>query len=340
MLKIYTIQSYLTPENRRFVFPLLFDLWYVPNTELLEKFQIVSEIADCDIAVVPIDIARYDSSKRQQKLNDFIKKASDLDKKVWLYSGGDYGKSLLANVYTFRLGGFATLLDSQTFILPSFINDPYVILAKEFRTLDKTPQAQIGFVGHANNSFVKRIKEYLLFLNYNFKRWIGKIQTDFQPFYSSSSKRYKYLKQLEKSPEVEAHFILRDKYRAGVKTTEKKRVTRLEFFENMESHPYTFCMRGVGNFSVRFYEALAMGRIPFVIDTDFSLPLNQDINWDKHCVIVKADKMVASLIDFHQRISEEDFEIMQQNNRKLWQSHLERKAYFLKVYSLFKAARK
>lgn len=336
MLKLYTDQNYLTPENRKYVFPLLFDLWYVSNANLLDKYQIVSEITNCDIVVVPIDIARFDSSKSQQKLNDFINKALDLDKKVWLYSAGDYGKSLTNRVYTFRLGGIASQLNTQTFIMPSFINDPYVSLLKEFRTLDKLELPQIGFVGHATNSFGKKIKEYLLFYKYNFKRWIGKIQTDYQPFYPSATKRYRYLKLLEKSDGIEANFVFRNKYRAGVRTVEEKKKTTLEFLENIELNPYTFCMRGAGNFSVRFYETLAMGRIPLLVDTDFRLPLSDSINWEKHCIIAQEQHIEKTLIDFHQKISPGEFEQMQANNRKLWQTHLEREAYFLKVYSLFK----
>ncbi|GGA86129.1 hypothetical protein GCM10008015_28540 [Flavobacterium palustre] len=338
MLKLYTEQEYLIPENRRFVFPLLFDLWYAPNTNLVEKYQIVSEIANCDIAVVPVDIARFDAGKKQQKLNDFIDSALNLNKKVWMYSAGDYGKSISVSnqVYTFRLSGFASKLNAQTFILPSFINDPYASFSKEFRTIGKLQQAQIGFVGHASHSFLKKIKEYLLFLNYNSRRFIGEIQTDYQPFYPSGVKRYQYLKLLEKNPEIKTNFIYRNQYRAGVKTEAAKKKTTLEFLENMESNPYTFCMRGAGNFSVRFYETLAMGRIPLVVDTDFSLPLDNEINWEKHCVIAKSNKIAETLIHFHQNCSSEDFELIQRNNRKLWQTHLEREAYFLKIYSIFK----
>lgn len=336
MLKLYTDQNYLTPENRMIIFPLLFDLWYLPNSNLLEKYQIVSEIAHCDIVVVPIDIARFDASKSQQKLNDFINKALSLGKKVWLYSGGDYGQSLDANVYTFRLSGFASKLNSQTFILPSFINDPYVFLSKEFRTLAKSQKPQIGFVGHASNAWSKRIKEFVLFLNYNYKRWTKTISTDYQAFYLSTSKRFQYLALLAKNTNIESKFIFRAKYRAGVKTEEQKNKTTAEFFENIEHNPYTFCMRGAGNFSVRFYETLAMGRIPFVIDTDFRLPLSDSINWEKHCIIAQEQHIEKTLIDFHKNISPEDFELMQTNNRKLWKTHLEREAYFLKIHTLFK----
>jgi hypothetical protein len=336
MLKLYTDQNYLTPENRKVVFPLLFDLSYLTNANLLEKYQIVSEIKDCDIAVVAVDIAYFFANKRKQELDNFINKALSLNKKVWVYSAGDYGKSWNAEVYTFRLGGFESKLNSRTHILPSFIEDPYLKIKKNFSPITKSQLPQIGFVGHASNTWSKKIKEILVYLIYNIKRWIKKIGTDYQDFYPSSSKRYQLLTLLQKRKDIKTDFVFRNKYRAGVKTVEEKTKTKMEFYENMAQNPYTFCLRGVGNFSVRFYETLAMGRIPFVIDTDFRLPLNEYINWQKHCIIAKEDQLIETLLNFHQKISSEDFELMQRNNRKLWENYLEREAYFLNIYSIFK----
>lgn len=336
MLKLYTDQNLLTAENRSIVFPLLFDLWYLPNANLLGKYQIISEIKDCDIVVVAVDIAYFSANKRKQELDNFINKALSLNKKVWVYSAGDYGKSLNVEVYTFRLGGFGSKLNSSTHILPSFIEDPYLKIKKNFHPITKSQLPQIGFVGHASNTWSKKRKEILVYLIYNIKRWIKMIDTDYQDYYSSSSKRYQLLTLLQKTKDIKTNFVFRSKYRAGVKTVEEKNKTTMEFYENMAQNPYTFCLRGAGNFSVRFYETLAMGRIPFVIDTDFRLPLNEYINWEKHCIIVKEKHIEKILIDFHQKISSEDFELMQLNNRKLWENYLEREAYFLNIYSVFK----
>ena len=165
MLKLYTDATYLTPEYRRFIFPLLLDLCYVNNVNLLAKYEIVNEPEDCDIAVVPIDIAKYDTTRNQGKLFAFIEKMDKLDKKVWIYSAGDFGRTIknTSDVYTFRLGGFESKLDNKTFIFPSFISDPFKYLNIEFTSLKKMDKPQIGFVGHADNSFVKRIKEIIIF---------------------------------------------------------------------------------------------------------------------------------------------------------------------------------
>lgn len=335
MLKLYTDQEFLTPTYRKQVFPLLFDLWYLPNPDLLERYVLVNTIEECDIAVVPVDIAHYDTTKNQSRFNQFINDALTLGKKVWVYTAGDFGKTLEERVYTFRTGGFDSKLNKSTFIIPSFIGDPYEFLGKDFQTIPKTSQPQIGFVGNAAHSLVKKMKEYLVFLRYNFKRLTHQLHTDFQPFYPSSIKRYQFLQQLMANKNIETDFVLRKKYRAGVKKTEDNKKTTLEFFQNMERNPYVFCMRGAGNFSVRLYETLAMGRIPVVIDTDFRLPLDDTIDWEKHLVLVQEKTLEKQLLDFHRKISEVDFEKMQIENRELWLIKLRRIEYFIQIHDFF-----
>ncbi|WP_426064969.1 hypothetical protein [Flavobacterium sp. DSP2-3-1] len=336
MLKLYTDNQYITPANRRIVFPLLFDLCYTNNLKLLEKYQMVSHIDDCDIVVVPVDIIHFIESNKKEWLYAFIDTALGLQKKVWVYTAGDFGYSINKSVFTFRMSGFNSKFDSNTFILPSFIEDPYTRIQKEFRPIVKTLLPKVGFVGHASPSASKWIKEALLYLFHNYKRVTKQRYTDYQPFYPSSIKRYQFLSLLQKSDQIGTHFIFRNQYRAGVKTEADKNKTTLAFFENIEANPYTFCLRGAGNYSVRFYETLAMGRIPFVVDTDFRLPLEGIVNWKKHCIIVSGKNLRDALIEFHQKISHEDFEKMQTNNRNLWLNHLNREAYFTTIYSVFK----
>ena len=106
----------------------------------------------------------------------------------------------------------------------------------------------------------------------------------------------------------------------------------------MNANAYTFCIRGVGNFSVRFYETLAMGRIPVLIDTDCKLPLEEEINWQEHaCIIKEKDiKQLPKLVaQYHNNLSEADFEAIQISNRNLWKHNLERIAYFKQIHNQF-----
>ena len=44
-------------------------------------------------------------------------------------------------------------------------------------------------------------------------------------------------------------------------------------------------------FSYRFYEALNMGRVPILIDTDTELPFERIIDWSKFIIKVKEDQI-------------------------------------------------
>jgi hypothetical protein len=336
MIKIYTDTRMVTPQYRKIIFPLLFDLCFINTTSLLKLYEIVNNVNEADIVIVPVDIAYFFENDRSQWLYDFIAKGNTSNKPVWVYSAGDIGISLNADVYTFRLSGFHDKLNDKTFIMPSFIIDPLSILKKEFKPIPKLTLPSIGFVGHVNSSAIKWVKEFLIFLYRNLKRTVNLIFEDYQSFYPSSIKRYRFLMILKKNDQIKTNFIFRKKYRAGVKTEEEKIKTSFEFFENIFGNPYVFCLRGAGNFSVRFYETLAMGRIPVVIDTDIRLPLGGIINWKKHCIIATEKDFANKLIDFHSTINKSDFEEIQVNNRNLWLDYLNRSTYFSHIYSIFK----
>lgn len=335
MIKIHTDNTFITQENRRIIFPLLFDLCYIKNENILKKYVLVDTVQESDVVIVPVDIAWFFKNNKKKWLYDFVDEANRLNKKVWVYTAGDFGITLDMDVYTFRLGGFNSKLDEKTFILPSFIIDPYIGLKKEFISLSKPAIPTIGFVGHANGSFLKWSKEFLIYVYHNLKRITKRSFSDYQSFYPSSRKRYGFLTTLKKDSQIKTDFIFRTQYRAGANDKELREITSREFFENINANAYTFCLRGAGNFSVRFYETLAMGRIPLVIDTDFILPLEHLINWENHCVIAKTHDFTQKLIDFHKNITDDDFQQMQINNRNLWVNHLNREAYFDEIYAVF-----
>ncbi|WP_367757416.1 exostosin family protein [Flavobacterium sp. WC2430] len=296
----------------------------------------VKTIEKADVVIVPVQIAYFFENGKQKWLYNFIDGANRANKIVWVYTAGDFGITLNADVYTFRLGGFDSKLGKKTFIVPSLIIDPYQTLNLKFLPIAKSSLPSIGFVGHANGSITKWAKEFSIFLYHNLTRMTKHVFEDYQPFYPSSIKRYRFLTALQKNNKIETNFIFRKKYRAGVITEVEKVKSTFEFFENIYDNPYVFCLRGAGNFSVRLYETLAMGRIPVVIDTDIRLPLDDIIDWKNHCIIAKENDFEDQLIDFHSTINEKDFEKMQVNNRNLWLASLNREGYFSSIHTLFK----
>src|SRR4030095_15269602 len=102
------------------------------------------------------------------------------------------------------------------------------------------------------------------------------------------------LRALNRSHDVKANFIVRPhktnpwggRWKRPADGTHVERALQLEFLDNILGSDYVLCSRGFGNFSYRFYESLACGRIPVLIDTDCVLPFDFVIDWDAYCVRV------------------------------------------------------
>lgn len=335
-IKFYT-DRYLLQENLRNVtmFPLIDCLITQTVLKSNSDFEFVEDSKNCDMFLFPIAIEYMAHSGRKNELDGFIVKAKKKNKKVLVFTSGDVGLTLnFDNVIMMRLGGFSSKMKSDTVIMPPFIEDPYLKLNSQFITLDKKENPTIGFVGHANGGIIKLIKEYVIYIKQFVFRIIKNNPTDHQSFYPSSFFRHKYLNFLEKAANIDTNFIYRNKYRAGAKTQKDLETTTLEFYQNMNVSPYTFCMRGMGNFSVRFYETLAMGRIPVLIDTDCKLPFPEMINWENHCLIIDkndVENISSKLFKFHQSFSTEKFKELQESNRLLWETYFTKYNFFIKL---------
>lgn len=336
MLKIYTDKDFLTQKYRKNIFPLLLDVFFLANAELLKYYQLVDSLEDSDIAILPVDVSYLFRKKRESYLYSFVAKAQQLHKTVWVYSGGDIGKTIDLDVHVFRLGGFHSKLSPKSYILPSFVQDPCgLFIDASFAPIPKATAPVLGFVGHANGSVKGLLHEFSVFMYLVKERFFKNKYFDSQAFYPSGFHRFKLLSSIQKNPSIQANFILRENYTGGSQTKGEIKESTMVFYNNLFQNPYVFCLRGLGNFSVRFYEALIMGRIPVVVHTDMRLPLQDAIRWEDHCVFVKQETFEDDLLRFHQHISEDDFVQMQINNRALAISLLSREGYFKQVHHQF-----
>ena len=154
----------------------------------------------------------------------------------------------------------------------------------------KKPDLSVGFLGRSHdNRKIVRVAGYLP--NY-FK----------QQILEGRHLKYLYKSRYKKISNLLAWMPCLARMEA-VKTLEatslKKDIVRHSYTASAEDHKnyqnhmlrnsYILCPRGYENFSFRFYETLAYGRIPVLIDTDTVLPPN--VNWDELCVRVPYEKM-------------------------------------------------
>lgn len=151
--------------------------------------------------------------------------------------------------------------------------------------------------------------------------------------------RHLVLNRLLRSNLIQTNFIIRDKFWGGaLGNKENELIVRQEYVNNMINGDYVLCMRGAGNFSYRLYETLSCGRIPVFVDTDCVLPYEEFIDWKRYCVWVdqKDIECIDEIImDFHSKLSDQDFVELQYKCRKLWEDWLSPQGFFANFYRHF-----
>jgi|GEM_PF-2129757 len=155
------------------------------------------------------------------------------------------------------------------------------------------------------------------------------------------------LRILERSPGITCDFQPQRNFTGPEKglvknAPETEQLARRQFLESILRNDYTLCVRGAGNFSYRFYETLAAGRVPLFINTDCVLPYDDEIDWRKHCVWVEKSEMSRAgeiLAEFHSRQTPDSMRAMQLANRRLWQEYLTPLTFYRNLFRKFMRAK-
>ena len=136
--------------------------------------------------------------------------------------------------------------------------------------------------------------------------------------------REKYINILNQS-DIKTDFIIRTGFWApGV----NKDTARYEYIKNIEDNVFTFCYRGAGNFSYRFYETMMMGRIPIFINTDCVLPFWDVLSRENIGLFIDEVDILSgkiNLIDEIKNYYNENIDgiiDIQKNNRRIYEEYL------------------
>jgi hypothetical protein len=344
-LKLYYPKSHYSKAHRGLLFPLLKPFLKAEGYTDAERmatygvsetdFEFTECLEEADVVILTMAWNYYVKIKQESLAIAFVNECGALNKKVIAFNAGDFGVKTpyFENLKILRLGGYKSKFSKNEFVLPPFISDPLkkYYQRNELFLRPYRPKPVIGFCGQANHAVWNAVKEIGSIFLRNSKTYLGSSNEESQQLLSTSYLRASLLNGLRKVDGLSTNFILRKKYRAGVKENKDTHQTTLEFYDNLRDSDYVLCVRGAGNFSMRFYEALAMGRIPILINTDCALPLEDAIDWKKHVVWVEygnRQKVAEKVSEFHKSLSAQDFLDFQKTNRKLWKEHLTLNGFF------------
>lgn len=141
------------------------------------------------------------------------------------------------------------------------------------------------------------------------------------------------VKALQNRPDIQCQFIIRTQFAGG----DPNSITlQNDFIQNMDQSHFVVCSRGAGNWSMRFYETLAHGRIPVLIDSDMVLPFSDEIDWSEHIVMGKtAEETVERLLAFYH---EKDIEEAQKKCKSIYYKYFTPNAFANKIPELVRSA--
>ena len=305
----------------------------------------LTSIEESDACLLPIRYTQKENDvKFEQEIKIFAELAEKSGKKTFVFLGSDidYFDVKIKNAIIFC----NTLYQSRrknnefafTFFFEDFIEKFY---NNQLPLREKSTVPTIGFCGYAPPMAQKfgfyKLKEALR-LGINYLGFIKKF-----PSYSAHSYRVRALLSVLRSKKVKNNFIIRSNfgfggpvgglYPGGVK--ELNASFREGYVKNIIDSDYTLCVRGYGNNSIRFFEALCCGRIPVFVNTDCVLPFDFIIDWKKYCVWIEEDEIgniPEKVLAFHQQKTPDEFKNLQIEIRNIWKEYFTPEGFYKNLH--------
>jgi len=292
--------------------------------------ELIDNPEEADFFLLPYN---YLSIKDQAYIDSFIAQAEKYKKRIIIFAYGDREDEIkIKNTIIFRCAGYRYQKPRDNeIIMPTQIYAGDILEESLFCVREKREIPTVSFCGWAGfNSVRQRLKYFSKIISLDVKKYIffnKHTEVHKQGMYW----RKKAIKALKKSPRIKISFVIRNFYSANKYTIQgDPKVLRKEYIENMQNSDFVLAPRGDGNYSVRFYEALALGRIPVLVDTDCVLPLEGVVDYKKFVVFVpytdikNTDKYIR---EFWDKLTNEEFHAVQKLARNTFMNYLKFDAF-------------
>lgn len=279
-----------------------------------------------DFLLIPYMYPLFRNNKTY--ISHFVELAQRYSKKILAFALVDSDEQFyLPHTVFFRYAGYRYRgVWENEIITPTQIYASDILANDLFYFRNKNEVPVVSFCGWAElNSLRQRLKYLSKIIPLDVKKYI------FRDSYAEVHKqgiywRKKAIAALQNSRLIKTSFLIRNFYTANKNTTQgDPSELRREYVENIRNSDFVLVARGDANMAVRFYETLALGRIPVVIDTEWVLPLEDVINYKKFVVFVPyADiKNTDTYIrKFWDNLSNEEFHAVQKEARETFMKYL------------------
>ena len=326
---------------------LLFPFWgpilrdtmpYIKNAVMQhlydgKDFVLVEHAADADFVVVPHSYERY-KRKYPEKLAQLKAEARAAHKLILADASSDVEHPILdEDIVVFRQSQYRYTQKDNEITIPLSAEDLLESYYGGVLTIrHKHVVPSISFMGWARLPLARHIKTKIKELP---KLFYSVFNSDFSAEQRGVFLRQRALKILKNNTAIDSRFLIRDSYSGHIETLQGSvEEKRKQFVSNIFDADYALCVRGDGNSSIRFYEALSLGRIPLLLDTACVFPLEDKIDYKEFCVFVDHKDLAhidERLIQFHAACSPEKFEQMQRRAREIFCVYLRNDVFYQHV---------
>lgn len=280
-------------------------------------------LKNAQIIILPNNFKKLDKNSREY-IGYWVKQSKDFGIPCLAFSHADFGHDLDfgGGIYVSRLSVYRSTMRVGDYVMPTLVSDPCAEF--DFDAIKYNSIPVVGFCGMAKHrGFLRNLKQQVksCFINcgalLNPNRKAQQIGVYF---------RKRAMRACEKSPRVKTSFIERSSFSGSLATIElDSKVARHDFLENINQSLVVLSPKGDGNYSNRFIEALAAGRIPAFIDTDIILPFEDEIDYSAITIRIAMrdiDQTGDRIADWCEGKTEDDFREISNNAKKVFEQFL------------------
>ncbi len=289
--------------------------------------QYVGDVANADAIVLPNNF-RIINAAASSYIQYWADKGNEFKIPLYIFSFGDFTDLLKFDprVNVFRLSMYRSESTKQDISTPTLTED----IGREGLALRKKNDVPVvSFCGQAGyKKPLQWIKYYLKLLRYAAapERRLGVYW------------RRRMMSACRGSEDIDTNFIIRKSFSGAHSTIELEPTrARTEFIGSIRDADFVLAPKGDGNYSNRFLEALSMGRIPVVVDTDIVLPFDDRIDYSRIMVRVPMGEVSNTpqyIRAFYDALTEEEWQERQKEARHIFETYLRQDSFFRQFFTV------
>lgn len=321
--EVFLVRSY---ERRAGTSDVLFNS--LPDDFAYSAFTFTERPEDAEYFLAPHPVRALDSAGRAyvESVRAFARR---FGKPVLIFAAGDYHhRVFIPDMVVLKASQYRHTVRPNEIIIPCASED--LACEVEVAPRNKPARPRVGFCGYSS------FASHVLYVKYLVRVTGIYLASLFVPrlcvYQRGLYWRRLSMAVLRKDPRIETAFIMRPSFSQSAKliSADPHRI-RSEYLRNMSDSDFALTPKGDANISIRFYEALSMGRIPVLIDTLVPLPCESHVSYNDFIVRVPyAD--IAHIGDyvmaFLERHTADEFKNAQRKARAAFAGYLRYDAFF------------